>query len=111
MTKVVRKALDRIDTILAKGNSDARDLWNILSAFRGPDEWWVENKKYTIYIRRRAFPKTAKKFARSYSLIDASFDRFYSEKFNTHTYIDENHFKSHIKSATIALDRKDKKKK
>lgn len=60
----VRAALDYLDTILSRGGQDAQDLWDILTALRGPDEHHyddeVDHKKtVTIPVRLAALPRTA----------------------------------------------------
>lgn len=55
----VRAALDYLDGILSKGGQDAQDLWDVLSALRGPDDGGADAKvSVTIPIRRNAFPRT-----------------------------------------------------
>lgn len=64
----VRKLLDEIDEVLAEGGSgysfnprlstDASDLWQVLTALRGPDSENEELKSTTTApIRQAAFPK------------------------------------------------------
>lgn len=60
----VRAALDYLDNILSRGGQDAQDLWDILTAFRGPDtpnENPYEDtgkREVTLPIRRAALPLT-----------------------------------------------------
>lgn len=62
----VRAALDYLDGIFARGGQDAQDLWDILTAFRGPDNKDDEDpfgppakETVTVPIRRAALPKTS----------------------------------------------------
>lgn len=66
----VRAALDYLDQILCKETDDAQDLWDILTALRGPDDDVSTMKhayydpggelkrRVTIPVRRAAFPRT-----------------------------------------------------
>lgn len=81
MNKEIRKALDQLDTALAAGGDDARAIWDVLSALRGPDQDYVllndpspttvndaplkkagyyAKTATTAFIRAVALPKTAK---------------------------------------------------
>jgi hypothetical protein len=63
MDSKLREVLDQIDTVLAENGFDAAQLWNVLTALRGPDN--VDDGDYrtkqevTVPIRRAAFPRTA----------------------------------------------------
>jgi hypothetical protein len=62
MTEQVRQVLDQIDDALTNLPVDeARDLWNILTALRGPDDPRIASEKgvTTVVIRTHAFPKMA----------------------------------------------------
>jgi hypothetical protein len=55
--------IDEIDKVLVEGGEDAKCLWDILTALRGPDadpDRWNEplKKKYTAPLRGVVFPKT-----------------------------------------------------
>ena len=61
MSPRTREMLDQIDTFLVRRGSEAGELWDILTALRGPDSENETIKKYaTCPIRRAAFPKLAK---------------------------------------------------
>ena len=57
----VREVLDVIDEFLARGDSRAGALWDVLTALRGPDDESKEQLKSstTSHIRRAAFPLLA----------------------------------------------------
>lgn len=58
--KELREVLDTIDNILAKEDAVSHQLWDVLTALRGPDSANYDDKKnVTIPIRRAAFPITA----------------------------------------------------
>ena len=115
MRKAVRAELDRIETFLLQNNTDARHLWDILSALRGPDktEDAMAKAVTTCVIRRRAFPKLAKSTAR-YN-IPASFRSMSGRnpryplvrKFEGFQY--EPHFEKHIRVAAVAIVAKNEK--
>jgi len=53
--------LDVVDRALAKGDDTSRDVWNVLTALRGPDlgdSAYTHKLQNTIPIRRAALPKT-----------------------------------------------------
>jgi hypothetical protein len=64
-----RWMLDVIDTFLAEGDSASRDLWDVLTALRGPDDpnpygsdyAGLGRKVRTTRVRAAAFPKVAEK--------------------------------------------------
>lgn len=61
MNKKVRKMLDRIDAFLAKPGKESEELWDILTALRGPDDQDnVVKEATTAVIRWQAFPRTAR---------------------------------------------------
>jgi hypothetical protein len=62
MRPMTRQILDVIDRELATGSDAAQELWDVLSALRGPDIGDTGIKEdSTIPIRRAAFPETAAK--------------------------------------------------
>lgn len=62
MDAKVREILDKIDDVLADDSPAGRQLWEVLTALRGPDSGnTVDKKTKTVPIRRAAFPKTAAK--------------------------------------------------
>lgn len=100
----VREVLDMLDEkFCTLGADKASQLWNILTALRGPDELGLlpyDAKRYsTSIIRAKAFPKLAKMHFRvpakfetearkiRYDLIEAA----------------SRHFRSHILRAASAL--------
>lgn len=83
----VRAALDYLDGIFARGGQDAQDLWDIVTAFRGPDQTgdysFYRNSPYqdeslkrevTIPIRRAALPLTTTVVERERSAYDKRSD-------------------------------------
>lgn len=59
MEKRTREVLDQIDAVLSKGNVVSEEVWNVLTALRGPDNGESEPKRVaTVPIRRAAFPRT-----------------------------------------------------
>lgn len=68
MRSEVRRVLDVVEEVLMHGSfQDAQDLWDILSALRGPDgkkrqeKKLLPHKSHTIEVRRAAFPRLAEK--------------------------------------------------
>lgn len=64
----VRTALDYLDEIFCRGGQDAQDLWDIMTALRGPDNSYsdqcrLNKRSVTIPIRRASFPRTLRMFA------------------------------------------------
>ncbi len=60
--KTTREILDLIDEELLFGDRRSRDLWDVLTALRGPDFNDVSMRiklSTTSHIRTAAFPKTA----------------------------------------------------
>ena len=59
MSPRTRKMLDQIDTFLARpATAEPGELWDVLTALRGPDSDNEMVKEYTTCpIRRAAFPK------------------------------------------------------
>lgn len=56
----LRKALDAIDRVLVRNDDTAAQLWDVLSALRGPDnESYIFKHDHIVPIRRAAFPQTA----------------------------------------------------
>lgn len=113
----VRAALDYLDNIFARGGDDAVELWDVLTALRGPDAMSAHEEKalVTIPIRIAALPKTAKIIQESafHNRFDnlvakrASFgsrERTYPYRgervFNPHKH---NHFHGHGFRAAVAL--------
>lgn len=99
-TESVRSILNRIDRFLLKGNAASRDLWNILSALRGPDEGYHRHSKRftTVPVRRKAFPLLATAAMNSLHYIPADLSQ---KVFRPGNHSD--HFSRHIRSAAMAL--------
>lgn len=102
MTLKVREVLDIIDGVLAGGAQDARELWNILTALRGPDDDgddWLRKGKTTVHIRAAAFPKTARSadFEQATMKTDVKYDP------TPGTKLHDWHFFGHIDRAADAL--------
>lgn len=111
MSPEVRSVLDAIDTILAQPSNvqgpspDARALWDILTALRGPDSENTDLKlETTCVIRRAAFPKTAATSMTSGQLL-ASFGAPETEfsVLETAAWKGEGHFLLHAINAAGAL--------
>lgn len=107
----VRQVLDQIDRYLAVGDANTNQLWDVLSALRGPDDGGYNDKQhFTIPIRRAAFPRTAKRVNEAIIWMGPSFARK-SDVFNPEQMdvIDRmmdspiSHFYSHVQKAAKAL--------
>lgn len=104
MTPGVRAALDAVEDVLLGLDTDATDLWDILSALRGPDDRRAygdprgSKKSATVPIRRAAFPRLAEKDDVVGKIAD-----FYPSTFNVPDSFD--HFTRHARDAWDALNR------
>lgn len=59
MLTEVRDILNKIDDILVKDDQASQQLWDVLSALRGPDNGSATEKTpTTCVLRGKAFPKT-----------------------------------------------------
>lgn len=105
-TPRVRAALTAVEDVLAGLDSDAGDLWAILTALRGPDEERTTNKYFaTVPVRRAAFPRLAQNSFRSTGML-ANFGSEYSPPIASISFdYPYTHFKGHIISAVAALSR------
>lgn len=56
-----REILDSIDEVLSSDAIEAGELWNVLTALRGPDNYnqAAAKNESTTHFRRAAFPKAA----------------------------------------------------
>lgn len=104
----LRKALDVIDRVLVKNDDTAAELWDVLSALRGPDDMKEYKLKAagTVPIRRAAFPLTTEAVATSGFTNRADFTvSTYQrpEDNNNGTWSFDTHVVSHIKRAADAL--------
>lgn len=107
----VLKVLNDIDEVLKHDTQQARDLWMILSALRGPDDDSVASvtakDTFTCFIRSKAFPKTAEAKIKgdggvhypqfSYVTGPIPYTDYYSLSF---------HYKQHLNCATSAMARR-----
>lgn len=120
MRPVVRDIFAQIDTIFARGGrrdkdgntrgyyspdaTAARQLWDVLSALRGPDyEIGSDKNATTAVIRAAAFPKT---FSGGERAIIIPAHMAYDEVGNAQTRLqmtESHHFKSHAKKAFKVL--------
>ncbi len=101
----LRKELDRIEKTLLKGDAVSSALWNIMTAQRGPDD--ERQKGYTIRVRRKAFPKLAR---RKDVRISGSVFHYYNfpgveapRPLTDGETIGNAHFRAHIRKAYRAL--------
>lgn len=113
MNKDVRDVLKQIDTVLAKGrrggtyerlHASSHQLWNILTALRGPDSNRDDDKyASTCVIRAAALPKT---FAKGKKNIPFGALMNYDSdiKADHRNAILDGHFKDHAKKAFATLD-------
>jgi hypothetical protein len=99
--KTLRAALDEIERMLTNQPYSA-DLWDVLSAIRGPDS---RNRKLkhatTTIIRSAAFPKRPCEERSFYG--EDSAKRAEIRKRLFHSREDFNHFRQHVKAAFDAL--------
>lgn len=112
MNRNVRAMLNEIDAFLVKYSKHkaAKELWNVLSALRGPDVKEDQGAKdgATNVIRTSAFPRTAKneRRPRRRTSIPASFAPDKSEVVTLppkRGVYGDGHFRSHIRAAAKAL--------
>lgn len=96
---VVLRTLDQIDAVLAAGGPEAKKLWDILSALRGPDVTTVSKDRTTSVIRAAAFPLTATKTG----AVAADFNRTFEGAIQVGDLDVNTHFKGHIREAAKAL--------
>ena len=105
MTKPkVREMLDQIDTFLTTESiDDVRELWNVLTALRGPDVASDHKSKVyaTMPIRRAAFPKVVAMHAEGIRFVGAAF--LGDEPYVRPEADSDWHFQSHAVSAAHAL--------
>ena len=102
MSPNVREMLDKIDTFLTGDIADARALWDVLSALRGPDNGDGESKlDSTLPIRRAAFPKVLAMHEEGSRFLNAAF-LGNNELFDLHRAGGE-HYTAHARKAAIAL--------
>lgn len=97
----VRAMLNLIDGYLTKGNTSAKELWDVLCALRGPDDNREVKLGTTTAIRARAFPKTAKKI--KINLGAAFYPRTYTPKQLDDPKLSP-HFCGHTRRAARALN-------
>lgn len=106
--ETLREALDVIEDML-RAKRYSRDLWNVLTALRGPDSRnrWVKTAT-TGVIRHTAFPSRPNGDLSAFKEDDSMMAKrrvlIYAGK------IDSNHFREHVKDAFDSLGLKIKDK-
>ena len=71
--KTTRGMLNLIDKFLARCDGESGNLWDVLSALRGPDDDdEATKKKTTMLIRAAAFPRLVKALDSSMSVLRGS---------------------------------------
>jgi len=105
----VREVLDTIDAMLTQGEAqDARDLWDVLAALRGPDTDNDELKdRTTVPIRRAAFPKMTALYEAGIRQVGAVFTPTYRSREEADTFVpeeDDSHFSYHARLAAKVLN-------
>jgi len=105
-----RQMLDKLDDFFVTADDiEARALWDVLTALRGPD-WVREGDTHTSklgstnIIRRRAFPQLARHVDRRAKGVPASFDTLGEVIDPAHIQGTPSHFTFHIYEAAHALD-------
>lgn len=55
-----RKMLNEIDRFLSRNDPESMELWTVLTALRGPDDYKKDHLKHTgtVHVRIAAFPMT-----------------------------------------------------
>ena len=104
-----RTLLMAIDRHLAVGDKAASELWDILTALRGPDSDDADEKdRSTAHVRARAFPKTLAESSRGGNWWQpASDDSAFPGMSTTRkgfTLPSYSHFGNHIRAAARVLD-------
>lgn len=100
----LRPMLDLIEEFLLS-SPEARQLWDVMSALRGPDAHGADtDKRYTVRVRRAAFPIIARRadagvyfFGMLFKGKEAATDQDRAK------VVYESHFDSHIVRAEEAL--------
>ncbi len=114
MSERAKHMLNDLDQFLAHGGKDAEDLWDVITAFRGPDDHNDHSSKgsCTIPIRRAALPEVAKRRDETANAYTggplrnvASFCKSASEYKGPKTREEShmNHFDQHAFKAAVAL--------
>lgn len=99
----LRVALDYLDKILVRQDQTSRELWNVLTALRGPDvdigPPYDTKEATTVHIRRAAFPlcKTIEDYVNGATFFTSS------EFAPRQAYRVSTHFSNHIADAAKAL--------
>lgn len=102
----LRSVLNDIEKVLSRHDQLSQDVWDVLSALRGPDTEGSMAKGLTVSIRRAAFPKLAAYADDQDAAIAGSIfaDWGASADFELDlNRIESGHFRQHIRSATRAL--------
>lgn len=101
MESSVREMLDAIDTFfVTKNEQESEELWDVLTALRGPDSKEDRNLKpsTTVHIRIAAFPKFAAGLSNSHMA-----DFVTTERLHNLDPFSPSHFLQHIHYAIKAL--------
>lgn len=99
-----REILDKIDEFLVQRNTNSQDLWDILTALRGPDSEHNDIKHVTtVPIRSAAFPKTAKVAASDYGFVNGADFRGGEFSYDAANMDKSEHFASHVVNAARRL--------
>lgn len=111
MLRKVRKTLNQVEKVLMGNDQAAADLWNILSALRGPDAGYGKAQA-TIPVRRKAFPKLTRLDEKEGSNIPAALSSFKANpgRFELET-LPASHFRTHAEWAKEAFERRDRSRK
>lgn len=101
----LRKVLNVIEKALLSDTRLCIQLWDVLTALRGPDTYDKELKdRTTVPIRRAAFPQLAKvEDENGCGYIPASFSNFEGNAFDKKWADGPTHFAAHAKRAATAL--------
>lgn len=102
MTPEARQMLDQIDAFLVQHNDrlPARELWNVLTALRGPDiPARYTKKRTTVPIRAAAFPRLCA--LGLFDLAEIQITEYQRDPIDGAT---GSHFLSHVMAAANALN-------
>jgi hypothetical protein len=112
--KTARDMLDTLDKFLATGQDEAKTLWDVLTALRGPDNGSDQAKEHaTIPIRRAAFPRTTEAYRHKGDVFYIGADFGYYEEPITEIELPpivEDHLRFHVEYAAVALGLKTKER-
>ena len=109
MDKRTQAILDTIDRHLVVGDRAASELWDVLTALRGPDSGDANNEKdrSTVHVRAKAFPRTRAEVSRGGNWWrSAGYHSRFPGMDTTRkgfTLPDYSHFGAHIRAAAEVL--------